>query len=309
MSCPTATAPIDINLSKVSGKCDFKCKYSFKYNNSACVATNRGDYISLSYDKSSSPPVIYNSVGYDVQEVRIYSPSLHSYSGAKTDAELVIVHMSNSGSIPLLVCIPIKINNSMSTSAQLFSSIIETVSNNAPADGETTTVNTDNYNLSDLVPRKPYFSYTATEPYQPCSTTVDYVVFAPLNASLDITQETLDLFRTFMIDNPYDVKTGTKFFYNEKGSEVSMGNGEIYIDCQPVGSSEETVNVVKNKESYHDLSFNDYLKNPFVKVFLGSLLFILILYFIKYLLTFIKPQKGGSITSQVTGGSRFTFKY
>ena len=120
MSCPTATAPIDINLSKISGKCDFKCKYSFKYNNSACVATNRGDYISLSYDKSSSPPVLYNSVGYDVQEVRMYAPSLHSYSGAKTDAELVIVHMSNSGSRPLLVCIPIKANNSNSTSAQLF---------------------------------------------------------------------------------------------------------------------------------------------------------------------------------------------
>jgi carbonic anhydrase len=305
MSCPNATAPIDINLSKISGKCDFKCKYSFKYNNSACVATNRGDYISLSYDKSSSPPVIYNSVGYDVQEVRIFSPSLHSYSGVKTDAELVIVHMSNSGTKPLLVCIPIKINNSMSTSAQLFNTVIETMSNSAPADGETTTVNTDNYNLSDLVPRKPYFSYTATEPYQPCSTIVDYVVFAPLNASLDITQESLDLFRTFMIDNPYDVKTGTKFFYNDKGSEVSMGNGEIYIDCQPVGSSEETVNVVNNKDSSYDFTFQDFLRNPFVKVFLGSLFFIIILYLIKYLLSFIKPQKGG--TSPVVGVPSFKF--
>jgi carbonic anhydrase len=297
MSCPTATAPIDINLSKVSGKCDFKCKYSFKYNNSACVATNRGDYISLSYDKSSSPPVLYNSVGYDVQEVRMYSPSLHSYAGSKTDAELVIVHMSNSGTIPLLVCIPIKTNNSNSTGAQIFSSIIETMSNNAPADGESTTVNIDNYNLSDLVPQKPYFSYTATEPYQPCSTIVDYVVFAPLNASLDITQETLDLFNTFITSNPYDVKTGTEFFYNEKGSNVSTGNGEIYIDCQPVGSSEETVNVVKNTDSYYDFSVQDFLKNPVVKVILGSLLFIIILYLIKYLLTFIKPQKGGSIDS------------
>ena len=297
MSCPNATAPIDINLSKISGKCDFKCKYSFKYNNSACVATNRGDYISLSYDKSSSPPVLYNSVGYDVQEVRIYSPSLHSYSGAKTDAELVIVHMSNSGTRPLLVCIPIKTNNSMSTSAQLFNTVIETLSNSAPADGETTTVNTDKYDLTNLVPRKPYFSYTATEPYQPCSTIVDYVVFAPLNASLDITQESLDLFRTFMIDNPYDVKTGTNFFYNEKGSEVSTGNGEIYIDCQPVGSSDETVNVVKNKDNYYDFSFKDFLKNPFVQVILGSLFFIIILYVIKALLNFIKIQKGGSIDS------------
>jgi hypothetical protein len=204
--------------------------------------------------------------------------------------------MSNSGSSPLLVCIPIKINNSMSNSAQLFSEIIETVSNNAPADGETTTVNTDNYNLSDLVPRKPYFSYTATEPYQPCSTIVDYVVFVPLNASLDITQESLDLFRTFMIDNPYDVKTGTEFFYNEKGSEVSMGNGEIYIDCQPVGESEETVNVVKNTSTY-DFSVQDFLKNPIVQLILGSLMFIIILYVIKYFLNFIKPQKGGSIDS------------
>ena len=281
MSCPNATAPIDINLSKISGKCDFKCKYSFKYNNSACVATNRGDYISLSYDKSSSPPVIYNSVGYDVQEVRIYSPSLHSYAGSKTDAELVIVHMSNSGTNPLLVCIPITINNSMSTSAQLFSAIIETVSNNAPADGETTTVNTDNYNLSDLVPNKPYFSYTATEPYQPCSTIVDYVVFSTLNASLDITQDSLDLFRTFMIDNPYDVKTGTEFFYNEKGSEVSMGNGEIYIDCQPVNKSEETVTL--NDEVVREkTSFSKYKSNQFLQIFLCFVVFIIIMYISYY---------------------------
>ena len=178
------------------------------------------------------------------------------------------------------------------------------MSNNAPADGETTTVNTDNYNLSDLVPRKPYFSYTATEPYQPCSTIVDYVVFVPLNASLDITQESLDLFRTFMIDNPYDVKTGTEFFYNEKGSEVSMGNGEIYIDCQPVGESEETVNVVKNTSTY-DFSIQDFLKNPIVKLVLGSLMFIIILYVIKTFLNFIKPQKGGA--SPVVGVPSFKF--
>ena len=298
MSCPTATAPIDINLSTISGKCDFKCKYSFKYNNSACVATNRSDYISLSYDKSSSPPVLYNAVGYDVQEVRIYSPSLHSYAGSKTDAELVIVHMSNSGSKPLLVCVPITINNSTSTSAQLFSAIIETVSNNAPADGETTTVNTDNYNLSDLVPKKPYFSYTATEPYQPCSTIVDYVVFSTLNASLDITQDSLDLFNTFMMDNPYDVKTGTEFFYNEKGSEINMGNGEIYIDCQPVGSSEETVNVV-TKTSTYDFSINDFFKNPIVILILGSLGFIIILFVINYFLNIMKPKKGGALTPDV----------
>jgi uncharacterized membrane protein len=72
-----------------------------------------------------------------------------------------------------------------------------------------------------------------------------------------------------------------------------------------VGSSEETVNVVNNKDSSYDFTFQDFLRNPFVKVFLGSLFFIIILYLIKYLLSFIKPQKGG--TSPVVGVPSFKF--
>jgi hypothetical protein len=54
MSCSDATAPIDISKGNVVGKCDLKCEFGFRYNDSACIATNRGDYISLSYETSSS---------------------------------------------------------------------------------------------------------------------------------------------------------------------------------------------------------------------------------------------------------------
>ena len=50
MSCLMATAPIDISLSNITGNCQLKCSYNFNYNNSSCIATNRGDYIKLSYD-------------------------------------------------------------------------------------------------------------------------------------------------------------------------------------------------------------------------------------------------------------------
>ena len=83
-----------------------------------------------------------------------------------------------------------------------------------------------------------------------------------------------------------------------------MGSGEIYIDCQPVGESEETVNVVKNTSTY-DFSIQDFLKNPIVKLVLGSLMFIIILYVIKTFLNFIKPQKGGA--SPVVGVPSFKF--
>ena len=309
MSCPDATAPIDISLSKITGKCDYKCSFSFQYNNSSCIATNRGDYLTLSYDKSSSPPVLYNTAGYDVQEVRIYTPSLHSYNNSKNDGELIIVHTSNTGANPLLVCIPIKSNNTSSNSALFFKTVIDTVANSAPADGESTTVNIPKYNLTRIVPRKPFFSYSATEPYQPCSASVEYIVYAPLNASLDIMPDTLTKLQSIIKSNPYDIKTGPSLFFNEKGpSQGGADDGQIYIDCQPVGSSDETIDIVTDTGG--SFSYEDWLNNPMVKLFLGSLLFIVILYGIKNALNLIKPTKGGSsavesVTNIIRGGSKY----
>jgi carbonic anhydrase len=301
MSCPNATAPIDISISKIRGKCALKCSYSFHYSNSSCIATNRGEYISISYDKSSSPPVLYNAIGYDVQEIRLYIPSLHSYNNTKTDGELIIVHTSNTGSKPLLVCIPIKSNNTSSISAQFFKTLIDTVASNAPSDGETTTVNMPKFNLDFFVPKKPFFSYSATEPYQPCSENVDYIVYAPLEASLDMIPETLKKLETIITSNSYNVKTGPNLFYNEKGPSMGgAGGGEIYIDCQPVGSSEDTTDIITDMgSSPYPTNISDWLKNPLIKLFLGSIIFIIILYIVKYLLNIIKPTKGGSINTNL----------
>ena len=307
MSCKNSTAPIDISMSNIKGKCELKCSYSFRYNSSSCTATNRGDYISISYDKSSSLPVLYNATDYDVQEIRLYTPSLHSYNGTKTDGELIIIHTSNIGAKPLLVCIPIKSNNSSSFSASFFATLVDTVASNAPSSGETTTVNIPKFNLDLLVPKKPFFSYSGTEPYQPCSENVDYIVFAPLEVSLDMMPETLLKLKSIIMNNSYEVKTGSNLFYNEKGPEKDGANagGDIYIDCQPVDSSEETTEIITDMGSSvylngeKDTNMNDLLKHPLIQLFIGSLLFIAILYVIKYLLNMIKPTKGG-VGQQIT---------
>jgi carbonic anhydrase len=291
MSCPNATAPIDISMSKITGNCDLKCSYSFNYSNSSCLATNRGNYISISYDKSSSPPVLYNTLQFDVKEIRLYIPSLHSYNDSKKDGELIIIHTSNTGAMPLLVCIPIKSNNTSSVSALFFNNIINTVASSAPSEDESTNVNIPNFNLNLLVPKSPFFSYSATEPYQPCSENVNYIVFG---VSLDITSDALTKLQTIIQSNPYDIKTGPNLFYNDKGSRSGFNSGDIYIDCQPVGSSDETTEIVTDMGT-NSITFKDWLNNPLVKLFLGSLLFITILFVIKYLLNMLKPAtKGGT---------------
>jgi carbonic anhydrase len=296
MSCSNATAPIDINTSNVVGKCDYKCEYSFHYNDSSCMATNRDDYISVSYDSSSSPPVTYNSSAYDVKEIRIYSPSLHSYMGNKTDGEAIIVHESASGAYPLLVCVPIKLSNTSSIGSNYLSNIVTTVAQNAPADGEQTTVNISRFNLNALVPRKPFFSYTATEPYQPCSTSKnEYIVFSLSDGSIGITKDILDKLHSIISANEYDIKKGASLFYNENGPTNADRDGQIYIDCQPVGQSEEEEIIVTDTGS-SSFNFNtgDIMNNKYFQMFLGSLIFIAIVYLVKIGLDSYGAKHGGS---------------
>ncbi len=290
-------------MSSISGKCDLKCDYSFKYQPSSCTVTNRGDYLSMSYDNTSNPPVLYNMNKYDVQEVRLYTPSLHSYANSKTDAELIIIHNSTSGSRPLLVCIPIKSSNSTSISAQLFSQIITTVSKSAPSNGNSTNVNTKLYNLSSLVPRKPYYSYSGLEPYQPCMTDVDLIVYDPLNANLDINTESLNTLTQVISKNVYDVKKGTsKLFFNEKGpSRFGSGSDEIYIDCQPVGASEQEVVTIEDYgSSTTQMDLKTIMANPLVQLIIGSIIFIALLLGLQFMFGLIsKKPSSTSFTNSV----------
>jgi len=306
MSCPNSTSPIDINSSSIVGKCDLKCDYSFKYQNSSCTATNRREYIALSYDNNSSPPVIYNSNNYDVQEIRLYTPSLHSYSNIHTDGEMVVIHNSTSGSRPLLVCVPIQKSNSTSVSAQLLKTIISTVSKSAPTNGDSTSVLTKSYNLSTLIPKKPYYSYTATEPYQPCATNVELIVYDPISGSLDINSDTLQTLQQVISKNAYDIKKGPQLFYNEKGpSRYGSGSDEIYIDCQPVGASDDTKAVVTEDygSSNNTYDASNLINNPVVQIILGSLLFIILLLIVSFMMGFVSPMKGGSNASNLLTSS------
>lgn len=296
MSCPNATAPINISIQNVTNTCDYKCAYSFSYHNSSCVATNRGDYVALSYDNASASSVSYNSLSYNVQEARIYIPSLHSYSGSKTDGEFIIVHVSATGGKPLLVSIPIRVNNSNSVSSQLFKQVVGTMGNLAHSDGQSTTVTLDQYNFNTLVPKKPFYSYSATEPYQPCVTNVDYVVFDPMTASLDMTNDTLNTLRSIISNNNYDIKTGPLLFYNEKGAKYGTSTGDqIYIDCTPLSATDnDMVEVVTQTGS--SMSIGDLMSSPYFYPIIAIIIIILILVGTSKLLGIFRGSiVGGSI--------------
>jgi hypothetical protein len=124
---------------------------------------------------------------------------------------------------------------------------------------------------------------------------VDYIVFDPLEASLDIMNDSLTTLQSIITSNIYDVKTGPKLFYNKNGPNKGGFGDEIYIDCQPVGETEETVDIMTTTGT--GSSPSDWLNNPMIQILLGSLLFIIIIYCIKYGLNMLKPSQNGGGTS------------
>jgi carbonic anhydrase len=315
IDCTGATAPVNIDTNGVTNTCSLKCELSFSYNDSSCVAKNQGDHISLSYDQTKSSPVIYNLTSYTVSDIRIYWPSLHTYNGNRADAELIIIHNSNTGKSPLFICVPIVKGSSTTTSATVLNTIIGNISKNAPNSGSKTTVNIKKYNLNDFVPKKPFYTYVATQPYIPCSTIPNnYVVFTPSQGSININDAAYEVLTAVIKPQTYTIKKITnkannQLAYNAKGPVTMRNDSQIYIDCQPVGQSDESEIVVNSTGTSNPITAANTLNNPVVQFFLGSLIFIVFIMGIYKLLDAFKVTRAasqvGGFTDHGQKGSRW----
>lgn len=286
MSCTTATSPIDISIGKISGNCNQKCSYSFKYEKSNTTATNQGDHISLSYSKATDPPVQYNDSNYQVSSVLIYFNSLHSYNNSKTDGELIIVHAPVLGGKELLVCIPITSSMSNSYSSTMMDNIISQMLTQAPNASETAQIS-NTIDLNKIVQRKQFFTYEGTTiPLQACDNIANFIVFNVLDYTLDINAETLTQVKTIIKQSPYPIKSQptTKLFFNPDGPNVSKDN-QIYIKCQPTGSSGKK-KTIKNKGSNVSISnkIQNVFSNDIFRIFFNCVLFTIIISLAYYLL-------------------------
>lgn len=283
MTCNQANAPIDLNFNN-SGTCDLKCEYKFNYPNSSIIAENNGDYLLLKYENNTVPPVLYNGEAYTVGEIRIYSPSIHTYNGSRSDAELIITH--SSGSKNLIVSIPLRVSAVKSKSSKFFDILVDNVANLANKPSQTVMINNTLLSLNDFVPEKKYYSYTGTLPYLPCNGTYDYVVFSVSDdAYSNISSNSLQKFKKVVSVSSITTKSNT-FFASTKAAKMGTGPDEeddIYIECNPTGELGQTLvdeNVsTGNKRNYYADILNgikgqNFLDNSFIQILLGVLIML-----------------------------------
>lgn len=219
MKCE-ATFPINVKSSNQLGSCKVKCDLQCDYYNSVCVATNKETYISLSYEERAVPPVTFNGTSLYINEVRIYSPSLHKFENVTTDGEICIIHKGFQKN--LVICIPIRKNGS---DENLLNEIVEQSSTVIPNNNETSDLNLSDYNLSNFVPlNTPFIHYQCKVPFD-CGPMYDVVVFGNRTDYVPIGDTHLEILQKLIRpEESYTPNDSMTYFVNEKGTVAKTGN-------------------------------------------------------------------------------------
>ena len=256
MSCPNATAPVNISKA-IAGDCKLKCNYSFDYKTSSLQATNKGEYLKFVLDKQIEPPVVFNTEKYEVYEVMIFQPSLHTYGGKHVAAEIVIVHNSISGTSGLLVCVPV---TATSNTKGILDGLINQVASKANTTGAQASIDLPTFSLSKIVPKAPYYNYQGTLPFVPCIGNYEYVVFDK-DQSINITPAALVNLKKISTASSYDIhKPKDGLFYNSSGVSPIVSADEIYIECNPTGD-DGTILIGKEKDAASNNETPEWLEN------------------------------------------------
>jgi len=235
--CQNATAPIDITES--TQPCSGICNYTFSYALSTCQLANKGEYLSI-ITSTRGNVIKFNNLPFTLTETRLYHPSLHTFDGAQTDAELILVHGGPNGQ-NFLVCIPIVSGSGSSQTATFFNAFVPLIPQSS---GTNIMVDVNNWSLNNIVPNAPFYFYQATAPFPPCTGSYNLIVFGKSSAA-HIAAADLPHLKAAITAQTYVAKGAPAkgLFYNKSGTlSQSGGSGsdsEIYIDCRPEGEEYE----------------------------------------------------------------------
>jgi len=276
MSCPNSDSPINISTTANVLSCEIFCAYMHQYKDSACTVTQFPTYLKLSYDATTSAAVTFNKEGYNVREINIYAPSIHTYNGSPADAEMLIIH--DGAGKKLIVSIPLVQSNGAAKSATILDNIITKFSStfDKTKTNDSQLVNVPNYNLENFIPSAPYFFYMGGAPFSPCDGQYSFLVFDKTKSPVTISSATLATLTGLITPSGIKAVARSDYYYNSSGPNVKPGSGkkdEIYIECNPTGEDGEILYQKPPSTLGPDinsaLSMDNLMKNPYLNVVVG----------------------------------------
>lgn len=283
MSC-NATAPIDIPTSATSATINpiaitFNCVYDTNMCSGAALTISQDlSHASISCNGSSASTISFSGIQYVPTEIRIYAPSLHTYNGATSAAEMLIVHSpsansanSTNGSTPgLIVSIPIQIASASSSANSDLTAIFQAmngISASTIAINASAPINA-NINVNSFIPANSYYVYYGTLPYDSCGGNYYYAVFTtPIYAAGPLG----NLMASNIATVPQSMKTNLQ--KSKSGPVTGVGSGgDSFLLYEVVGGDDEPCDASADYDANANANADNKAKEIGINVMCGILI-------------------------------------
>ena len=179
----------------------------------------------------------------------------------------------------LSVGIPFIESTEINSATNTITDIVESVAASAPSEGDSVNLNISDFTLQNVVPKKPYFTYTSD------TDNTQWIVFGLFDA-IPLSKTTLGTLSQLI--NPFNIATtGGDLFYNSKGPNI-IGAGEgIYISCQPTGSSDEETSVSYTTDTTSYDIFNNKNASLIIQIIVWCIIFVILFFILNYAYTYL----------------------
>tara|TARA_B000000475_G_C15967267_1_gene435575 strand:+ start:226 stop:1203 length:978 start_codon:yes stop_codon:yes gene_type:complete len=251
MPCPT-NAPINLSTSVVQ-QCSSKCNFEYNYGLASCIVTNKNTYLDIScYDGNNTVKSDMIGKSLTVSGVRLYAPSLNSYNGFKSDAELIVMH--TGGGKTLYVCIPIISSEKAGLSAKWFSQIIPFLAGLKKNDNRE--IRVSNFTLNDVIPKAAFTIFeNGTFDFGGCAQDNVLILFHKTVAINMKGKDYRDLTKLIgpasyaLQSNPTNLQFNSKGTIAGPGGKSGSGAKGRSMTCSPINNPDGTP-ITNSKKSW-----------------------------------------------------------
>ena len=320
MSC-NATAPIDIPTSATSATINpiaitFNCVYDTNMCSGAALTISQDlSHASISCNGSSASTISFSGIQYVPTEIRIYAPSLHTYNGATSAAEMLIVHSpsansansanSTNGSTPgLIVSIPIQIASASSSANSDLTAIFQAmngISASTIAINASAPINA-NINVNSFIPANSYYVYYGTLPYDSCGGNYYYAVFTtPIYAAGPLG----NLMASNIATVPQSMKTNLQ--KSKSGPVTGVGSGgDSFLLYEVVGGDDEPCDASADYDANANANSDDKAKEIGINVMCGILIAFVVMGIAWLFYKWVNPADTSAAASTSGGAAAST---
>jgi carbonic anhydrase len=223
-------SPINIDTELVQ-ECKTMCSFDTQYKNTSCFIKNTNNLISISVSPGSY--FIYDNTPFELSEITIHVPSIHTLDGSKAEVEICLVHkLSNTANSTLngIVLSRMFDKGPEYGSAETF---INQIINNIPAENvkfEQQIEVSPSWGGNMIIPKKnkSYFTYDGSLHYPPCTENIKWFIYEDIG-TIGITN--IETLKNYIGNNARPIqRLGNRtVFYVVENEETKSNDRKIFL--------------------------------------------------------------------------------